>query len=148
MVAARRPLLLALGLLACAGAPGCLGTRHGHPDTIGSRNVKPFGRADAAPARAWRQVLIGQPRPAVRGYLRTESVQAGRDGRETREVHWIYDHDFKLRGQVSSEGVTVRIDHRGAEHREGAHDLRNAVRLVLGAAARDELQLAPMPDPA
>ncbi|MBX3470081.1 MAG: hypothetical protein KF878_24660 [Planctomycetes bacterium] len=133
---------LALALVAAAG---CAGTRTGHPDRIGSRNVQEFSRFDRAEPVSWRRVLVGVPRPRVRGYVKSARVDF--EHREEGLVHFIYDSDFKLIGRVSPRGETLRIDRDGRERREGSFRVEHAVLLLLNAGREEEVKLAPMPDP-
>lgn len=142
----RTTLRLASLALALVAMPGCLGTRSGHPDVIGSRNVQEFSRTDTAEATAWRRVLIGAPRPRVRGYVKSMPVKFS-GHRQTAHIHFVYDTDFKLIGRVSSHGDTFRIDRRGDEHHEGSYKLEHAALLLLEADADDEVKLTSMPDP-
>lgn len=124
---------------------GCLGTRTGHPEHIGSRNVQEFSRTDKAEPTLWRRVLIGAPRPKVRGYVQSSRVDLGR--REEGSFHFVYDPDFTLVGRVSPRGETYRIDARGDERRQGSFMLEHAVLLLLDGGADDEVKLVTMPEP-
>ncbi|MCO5167699.1 MAG: hypothetical protein M9894_15235 [Planctomycetes bacterium] len=132
--------------LALAAAPGCMGTRTGHPDQIGSRNVEEFSRFDRAEPVAWRRVLVGVPRPRVRGYVKSTKV-AYKGERDEGLIHFVYDSDFRLVGRVSPQGETRRIDARGGERREGSFRIEDAVLLLLNAGRAEEVKLAPMPEP-
>lgn len=125
--------------------PGCLDTRTGHPDEIGTRNVQEFSRTDSAAPAEWQRVLIGAPRPKVRGYVKSTPIILGH--RQEGRLHFVYDPDFRLVGRVSPRGETQRIDARGDEHHEGSFKLDHAVLLLLGGAADDEVKLTSMPDP-
>lgn len=138
-------LRLASLALALVATPGCLGTRTGRPDQLGSRNVQEFSRSDTAPPTEWQRVLIGAPRPKVRGYVKSTPVTLGR--REEGRIHFVYDPDFNLVGRVSPRGETQRIDARGDEHHEGSFKLEHAVLLLLGGGADDVVKLTSMPDP-
>lgn len=142
----RPTLRLASLALALVVTPGCLGTRSGHPDEIGSRNVQEFTRSDTAEPTSWRRVLIGMGRPKVRGYVKSLPVPL-RGHREVAHIHFVYDPDFALVGRVSSNGETYRIDRRGDERHEGNFKLEHAVLLLLGAEADDVVKLASMPNP-
>lgn len=137
--------LASLALALVATTPGCLGTRTGHPDEIGTRNVREFSRTDSAEATEWQRVLIGAPRPKVRGYVKSSPVTLGH--RQEGRIHFVYDPDFRLVGRVSPRGETQRIDARGDEHHEGSFKLEHAVLLLLGGAANDEVKLTSMPNP-
>jgi hypothetical protein len=135
--------ILALALV--LAAPGCLGTRHGRPERIGTRNVQEFSRADLAEPIQWRRVLVGAPRPKVRGYVKTSTVEVAR--RTDSSFHFVYDSDFHLVGRISSTGETRRIDADGAETSEGSYALEHGVLVLLGGAREDTVTLAPMPSP-
>lgn len=126
-------------------APGCLGTRHGRPERIGTRNVQEFSRSDLAEPIEWRRVLVGAPRPKVRGYVKTTTVELRR--RAESSFHFVYDSDFQLVGRVSSTGETRRIDADGRETAEGSYSLEHAALVLLGGSREDQVTLAPMPDP-
>lgn len=140
----RHPITRLALVLVLAAAPGCLGTRTGRPEVIGSRNVKAFTRTDRADATRWARVLIGAPKPKIRGYVRSVPVSERRD---QGLLHFVYDPDFRLVGRVSPTGVTKRIDLKGREHDEGHFSLELACLLLLGAGKEEEVKLTSMPDP-
>lgn len=130
---------------ALALAPGCLGTRTGRPERIGTRNVAEFSRSDAAEPTAWLRVLVGGARPRVRGYVKSTPIELER--REQGRLHWVYDQAFVLVGRVSPRGETMRIDDDGNETYTGSYKLEHAVLMLLGGGREDEVKLSPMPNP-
>ena len=100
--------LASLTLALVAATPGCLGTRSGHPDEIGSRNVQEFSRTDTAEPTEWSRVLIGAPRPRVRGYVKSMPVAFG-GHREEGRVHFVYGPDFNLVGRVVEAIPSAKI---------------------------------------
>lgn len=139
--ASRLALMAALAL----ALPGCLGTRTGRPERIGTRNVQEFTRSDTADPTAWLRVLVGGARPRVRGYVKSTTIQLER--REQGRLHFIYDQAFVLVGRVSPRGETMRIDDEGNETYTGSYKLEHAVLMLLGGGREDEVKLAPMPTP-
>lgn len=136
-------LRLVLLALLIVPAAGCIGTRHGRPELIGTvEQQTPLAPKDYA----WQQALIGDVRPKVLGYVKTLEHRVGY--RQTAQTHMVYDLDFQIVGRISSRGETVRISPKGQETVVGSFADDKAVLLLLTGNLGQYVKLIPMVEPA
>jgi hypothetical protein len=136
-------LRLLLVALLVVPAAGCIGTRHGRPETIGTvEQQTPL----APTAYRWQQALIGDARPKVLGYVKTLRHQVGY--RQYAESHMVYDLDFQLVGRISTRGETRKISPKGQETSVGSFSDDKAVLFLLTGDVAVYIKLVPMVEPA
>jgi hypothetical protein len=135
----------ALLVLLVLGAPGCLHTRNGRPEHTSSRNVEVHGPRDQAQPINWRRIVFGSgSSEQTMGFLRSAPYGAGIDA---TEIHTVYDLNMELRGRISPNGLTHRLDEFGEEQRLGSFTVEHALLTIWSRTDEVEVRLLPMPSP-